>query len=98
MREIKFSYIENQVDLASMITPFGREFSPCVMKRENGDYSIRIILTKDFRGGGSWDYFEVAPDGVITKSPRGMAKIFNKLKITDIEQAVEKWKEKEINQ
>lgn len=82
---------------------FGK-WSPAVNKRENGTYSIRILVGRQesFRTGGvneSWGYFEVDPTGLIIESPRGMAKHFTKkVRIIDMEDFFELYKDKIINQ
>lgn len=68
---------------------------PGVFRREHtGGYGIRI--EKSYHRGPTtismaWDYFELDSTGLITKSPHGMAKRFNKkVRITDIDKHVDK--------
>ena len=69
-----------------------------VFKKENGTYGIRIKTGESWRGKNvteNWDYFDLDEVGLITTSPRGHAKEFNKkVRIIDIEDAVEEYKDK----
>ena len=98
MKEITF----DQFPLTDRIASYNViKFSPAVFKRGKG-YGIRIIKSVGFTGQTirrSWDYFDIDETGMITASPRGMAKEFNKkIRITEMDQAVEKYKETVINQ
>ena len=99
MQEITF----DQFPLIDRIASyrFAGNFSSAVLKRKDG-YCIRIITGAGFSRTNisrSWDYFDLDETGMITKSPRGMAKDFNKkVRITDMDQAVEKYKETVVNQ
>ncbi len=77
---------------------FGK-FSPAVYKNDNG-YGIRIKTGESWHGANTtyeWDYFNLDATGLITSSPRGLAKLFNKkVKITDIEKQVGECKDKPI--
>lgn len=99
MKEITFDQFPH-TDIIASYNILGR-FSPAVYKRKNG-YGIRIIKSIGFSGRNinqSWDYFDLDKTGMITTSPRGMAREFNKkVRITDMDQAVEKYKETIINQ
>ena len=99
MKEITFEQFPLKDQIASY-NVLGK-FSPAVMKRDDG-YCIRIIKGKSFLGSHTtmnWDYFDLDDSGMITTSPRGMAKQFNrKIRITDIAEAVEEYKETVINQ
>lgn len=96
MKEIKLSQLPFKP-----VSMFFGGLRPAVFKNEkNGTYGIRIKVSESWRGNNvseSWDYFELDENGVITKSPRGYAKEFNKkVKIVDISEAVKKYKEKVI--
>ena len=84
-------------DLASY-TVFG-EFSPAITKEEGG-YSIRILKavrrTLNMRQV-EWEHFFTDLDGIITKSPYGWGKKFNKKQIKDIEKEYKKYENKRIN-
>ena len=70
---------------------------PAVFKKENGAYGIRIKTGESWRGNNvteNWDYFDLDEAGLITASPRGHAKRFNKkVRIIDIEKAVDEYKD-----
>ena len=77
-------------------------FSPAVFKQQHSGYGIRISKGGSWSSNGSrscsFDYFELDDTGLITDSPRGMAKQFNnKVRITDISAACDKYKEERIN-
>ena len=98
MKEITF----NQFPLIDKIASYNVfKFSPAVFKREKG-YCIRIIKSVGISGRNirrSWGYFDLDETGMITASPRGMAKEFNKkVRITDMDKTVEEYKEIVINQ
>ena len=99
MKEITF----DQFPLKERIASYNvlGTFSPAVFKREKG-YCIRIIEGQVIRGNNTtmqWNYFDLDEAGMIIKSPRGMAREFNKkVRITDIDQAVESHKDVVINQ
>jgi len=73
---------------------------PAVFKKDNSTYGIRIKTGESWQGNNiseSWDYFELDETGLITASPRGYASQFNKkVKITDIDEAVEEYKNKVV--
>jgi hypothetical protein len=72
-------------------------WSPAILKKDTG-YSVRIIMSGGY-GKTSWDYFDMDSTGLILTSPRGLAKQFNnKIRYTDMDEMVEKYKEKVINQ
>lgn len=57
-------------------------------------YGIRVLMSRSHTRGGvvdKYDYFELDADGVITKSPRGYAKAYNKIRVRDIDDAVTKY-------
>jgi hypothetical protein len=88
VREIKFEQFSYRNKTQGMRL-WGR-FSPGVFKNESGNgFGIRIL--KGFScctsGGGSisYEYFELDKTGLITGSPRGLAKQFDgKVRITDV--------------
>ncbi len=76
---------------------------PAVSKRDDGSYSARIIVSESMNRYGnrkmSWDYFEMDATGLVISSPRGMAKEFNgRIRYTDMDAAVEYYKDKKINE
>ncbi len=97
IREITFDEFSYKHKLSSMRV-FGK-FSPAVFKNDNG-YGIRIKTGESWHGANTtyeWDYFNLDATGLITSSPRGLAKLFNKkVKITDIEKQVGGCKDKPI--
>lgn len=97
--EIKFNEFAYK-NMVSSYQIFGK-FSPAIFKREKG-YGIRIKTGSSWRGdrkSDSYDYFTLEEDGLITISPRGEAKRFNKkVRITDISDMVEKYKLRRINE
>jgi hypothetical protein len=63
---------------------------------KTGGYEIRVMMTRSITNFGrdkaeTYDYFELDADGVITKSPRGYARGYNKLRVRDIADAVTKY-------
>ena len=96
-REIKL----NQLPFTPVSMFFGG-LRPAVFRRgkDNKEYGIRIKTGESWRGDNrseSWDYFELDETGLIISSPRGYAKEYNKkVRITDIEEAVEEYKDKII--
>lgn len=99
MKEITFNQFPHIDRIASYNVL--RKFSPAVFKRGKG-YGIRILkgqITRGYNTTMNWDYFDLDETGMIVRSPRGMAKQFNKkVRITDMDKAVEKYKETVINQ
>ena len=88
---IVFPYINR---LASYCV-FGNQ-SNAVNKKETG-YSIRLMVSIGMKS--EWSYFELDNTGLIIESPRGMAKQFNKkIRITNMDEMVEAYKGKKINQ
>lgn len=109
MKKPKFTYsiryISNYLPLASY-TMFGK-FHPAVYKKydskgEFEGYGIRVITKRIQKFNGSteytWDYFELDKEGVVTKCPRGHTKQYKGTTIDNIEQAVEEYKDKHINE
>ncbi len=98
IREISFDEFPYKHKISS-IRVFGR-FSSAVFKNENNTYGIRIKTGESWRGTNTsyeWDYFGIDSTGLITSSPRGLAKQFNKkVRIIDIEKQVEEYKDKTI--
>jgi len=75
---------------------FDGSWCPAVTKHEDGRHSIRVLMSRRFSNMGrdttdKYDYFELDADGVITKSPRGYAKAYNKIRVRDIGDAVTKY-------
>lgn len=84
--------IEGEFELVSYRW-FTGAWCPAVVEK-NGGYQIRILAGRSFRGRDvvdRYDYFELDADGVITKSPRGHAKAYNKLRVRDIAEAAERY-------
>jgi len=59
-------------------------------------YGIRVLMSRSITNSGrdtqdTYGYFELNADGVITKSPRGYAKTYNKTRVRDIADAVTKY-------
>lgn len=72
---------------------FDGKWCPAVFEKDGG-YEIRILANRSYRGRDvvdRYDYFELDADGVITKSPRGYAKAYNKIRVRDIDDAVERF-------
>jgi hypothetical protein len=81
--------IENEFELVSYRW-FDGKWCPAVFEK-NGGYEIRILAGRSYRGRDvvdRYDYFELDADGVITKSPRGYAKAYNKIRVRDIAEAL----------
>ena len=94
VKEIKYSEFPFLNRLASYYI-FGKQ-SDAVNKKEEG-YSIRIFVSIGMKS--EWQYFELNTTGLIIKSPRGMAKEFNKkVRITNMDKMVEEYKGKKLNQ
>ncbi len=75
---------------------FGRQ-SDGVWKKDNGEYFIRIIKLLGLHS--EWEYFELDPTGLITQSPRGLARFYNKkIRIINMEDMVTAYKGKIVNQ
>jgi len=73
---------------------FNGKWCPAVSEKDDGAYQIRVLMGRTVRGADTtdrYDYFELDADGVITKSPRGYAKAYNKLRVRDIAEAVERY-------
>lgn len=102
--EISFDDLGFTNQLASYSLSYGH-FSPAVGHESEGrGFYIRILGGRSWRGNTthtSWEYFKVDESGLITESPRGMAKRYNgrvRIKLDTLEQAVEEYKEKRVNQ
>lgn len=70
---------------------FTGKWCPAVTKTGDSGYQIRILASRTVHGldtTDKYDYFELDADGVIVKSPRGYAKVYNKLRVRDIDDAV----------
>jgi len=94
LREIKFESFPYLNRLASYFI-FGKQCD-AVYKKED-EYGIRIFKTIGMKN--AWDYFCLDETGMITQSPRGMAKQFNKkIRITNMDEMVEAYKGKRVNQ
>lgn len=98
--ELPFERLEDRFDLASM--NFGR-FQPAVWKKDGGGYGIRLLTGSSWDGYSGttrtrWEYFHTDETGIVTESPRGLGKEYNgRYRITGLEKAVEKYKDKPIN-
>jgi hypothetical protein len=94
IREISYKSIESRFQLGSYY--FGK-FCPAIYEGNNG-YGIRIKTGQSRNQKGqsfTYDYFELDKTGLIITSPRGSAKEFNKkVRIVDIKEGIEKYKEK----
>ncbi len=72
--------------------------SNAVHKNEGGGYGMRIVKSLGYQRR-EWEYFELDDTGLILKSPRGMAKQFNKkIRITNMDEMLKEYKGKIINQ
>jgi hypothetical protein len=90
--KIRFETIERQFDLIGYFW-FDGTWQAAVTKDDEG-YRIRVLMSRTVRGADTtdkYDYFEIAPDGIIRKSPRGYARDFNKLRMTGLDEAVAKY-------
>jgi hypothetical protein len=86
--------IEDEFELVSYRW-FDGKWCPAVYGGTVG-YGIRVLMSRRTSNLGrdtqeSYDYFELDADGVITKSPRGYAKAYNRLRVRDIDDAVTKY-------
>ena len=94
VQEVKLSYLEHQFQLASY-TFSGEHCSP--VNKGKYHYSIRVLGGQNinYNSGTTstkWDYFETTKEGLITKSPRGYAKEYNKkIRITDLDKRIEEY-------
>lgn len=82
--------IENEFELISYRW-FSGKWCPAVTRKDDGTYQIRVLMSRNVRGANitdKYDYFELDADGVITKSPRGYARAYNKIRVRDIGDAV----------
>jgi hypothetical protein len=96
MKEISYKDFPLLNDLASY--SFLGAQSDSVKRQDDMSYYIRIIKSLG-RSRNEWEYFELDKTGLITSSPRGMAKEYNKkVRIIDMEKMVEEYKGKIINQ
>lgn len=99
IQEIRFKLFPLKSDLASYKI---FKWCPAVWKNQDGTYGMRIIVGKSRRGDSTvynWDNFDLDSTGLVTQSPRGMAKMYNKrLRITDMDEAVEEYKDKKVNE
>jgi len=92
-KQIIPTYIENRLASYS----FGMKFCPAVIKDGEG-YQLRVIMSGGY-GKTNYDYFECDKDGLVIKSPRGMAKEFNKrVRFAKLDELVEEYKKKRVNQ
>lgn len=96
IKEYDFSLIESRFRLAGYT--FGGVFHKPVFRSGNG-YGIRILTyTSQSLFGNNitkYDYFHLDENGVITSSPRGQAKYYNKkIKIKDISEKLAYWEDK----
>jgi hypothetical protein len=84
--------IEDEFELVSYRW-FDGKWCPAVYGGTVG-YGIRVLMSRSYKGRDivdKYDYFELDADGVITKSPRGYAKAYNKIRVRDIDDAVTKY-------
>ncbi|MDD5589160.1 MAG: hypothetical protein PHP92_03850 [Candidatus Nanoarchaeia archaeon] len=97
IKECKFNELFNSLEryLASYYI-FGN-WSPAVWKNKEGEYGIRIIKNLG-RTHREWEYFELDKAGLITSTPRGMTKQFKNIRIIDIDEMVEFYKDKKLNE
>ena len=96
IKEIKYKDFSLLKYLASS-NPFGKQFY-AVWEDTEGNYNIRIIKSLGHTRK-EWEFFELDKTGLILKSPRGMAKQFNKkIRITNMKEMLEEYKDKIINQ
>lgn len=86
----RFTVIESRFELISYRW-FDGSWCPAVRKNDDGTYSIRVLMSRVQRGASvtdKYDDFEINADGIITKSPRGHAKEFNKCLVKGLDEAV----------
>lgn len=89
--EVSFERIERTFRLASYY--WGGAYKPPVF-RSGAGFGIRVLArqTSTLRTTStSYDYFEINADGIVTASPRGWAKEFNRKQITGLAEALEKY-------
>lgn len=85
---IPFAVVEREFRLASYYW-FGK-FCPAVFRREDGTYGIRILAS--VRGDTTtYDYFELAEDGIVLKAPRGYARNYKPGRIGGLDEALAKY-------
>jgi|SRR3990167_10838876 len=96
MKEITFKQLPFKA-----VSMFFGGLRPAVFKKDNGTFGIRIKTGESRIGQNiseNWEYFDLDSTGLITASPRGYASQFNKkVRIIDIEQAVDEYSNKVIN-
>jgi hypothetical protein len=89
---MRFETLERSFDLVGYWW-FDGSWCAAVTKDDEG-YRIRVLMSRTVRGADTtdkYDYFEIAPDGIVRKSPRGYARDYNKLRITGLDEAVAKY-------
>lgn len=89
IRERSFAVINGAFSVVDMNSPVG--YCPPITKKKDGSYSARILKgqTMNYRTGQSttsWEYFEFDRTGLVTSTPRGFAKEYKNVRITDIEE------------
>lgn len=90
--EIPFVRVERQFQLASYW--FGERWCPAVSRKENGDYSIRVVKSETVSGPNvstTYDYFALSEDGAVLSAPRGYAKDFKPGRIIGMPEAVARY-------
>lgn len=74
-------------------------FRPAVFRDGEG-YSVRVrvgvSLGRDGYRSEKWDYFEFSPDKICNSCPRGYSKEYRGIRVTDLEEMVEKYKDLEV--
>jgi hypothetical protein len=99
VREVPFSLIEDQFELAPLVLSGGIPASPAVMFKQGVGWSIRVRTRMSYDGRGrrseSFDYFRVGLDGEILAAPRGYAKDFKpgRIPVAELEAAIVKYAE-----
>ncbi len=86
----RFTTIESRFELISYRW-FDGSWCPAVRKNDDGTYSIRVLMSRVQRGASTtdkYDDFEISAEGIVTKSPRGYAKEFNKCHVKGLDEAV----------
>lgn len=99
IKEIKFEEFAEGKLLASKTF---RNLEPAIT-RESERYCICILTGRRFSKGlmvtSYWDYFYTDKTGLITDSPPGYGREYNrKVRITNMEQAHEEYKDKRLNE
>jgi hypothetical protein len=65
-------------------------------------YSLRVLIDSSSSWNGNkhfgYDYFECDKDGIITKCPRGLTKQYKGVKISNITDLLEEYKNKHVNE